>query len=61
MKQERIDINDSETKILLQIRKILKDIRYGYIQIIVQDSKPVQIDKVEKFRLDKQDAKEGGG
>jgi hypothetical protein len=57
MKESIVNFSDGETALLLQIKKLLKSIRYGYVQIIIQDSKPVQIDKVEKFRLDKQ----GGG
>ncbi|GAN33953.1 MAG: DUF2292 domain-containing protein [Candidatus Brocadia sp. AMX2] len=38
--------------ITTQILKALKGIQYGYVQITIQDSKVVQIDKTEKFRLD---------
>ncbi len=34
-----------------EIIKAIKGIRYGYVQIIVQDSKVVQIDKTQKTRL----------
>lgn len=33
------------------ILRALKGLRYGYVQIIVQDSKVVQIDRTEKTRL----------
>ena len=36
-----------------QILKALSELTHGSVQIIVQDSKIVQIDKVEKVRLDK--------
>ena len=36
-----------------QITKALKGLTHGSVQIIVQDSKVVQIDRVEKFRLEK--------
>jgi len=42
---------EEEGKITAQILKALKSIRYGYIQIVVQDAKVVQIEKVEKFRI----------
>jgi len=37
-----------------QILRAIKSVRYGYVQIVVQDSKVVQIDKTEKIRLDGQ-------
>jgi len=44
-----------DEKLLLQILKAIKSIRYGYIQITVQDGRVVQIDKTEKIRLGKED------
>ncbi|MDI6762630.1 MAG: YezD family protein [Thermodesulfobacteriota bacterium] len=46
----------NEEELLSQILKAIRSIRYGYVQIIVQDSKVVQIDKTEKIRLDKEDS-----
>lgn len=40
-------------KLINEIFKAVTDIRYGYVQIIIQDSKVVQIDKTEKIRLNK--------
>lgn len=40
-----------------QILRALSDLTHGSVQIIVQDSKIVQIDKVEKVRLSKQSTK----
>ena len=40
-----------EREILLEITGLMKNIKYGYIQITIQDGKVVQIDKTEKFRL----------
>ena len=34
------------------LRDALKDIRFGSIEIIIYDSKIVQIERKEKFRLD---------
>lgn len=53
MTQDIADFKENEKKLLLQILKALRSIRYGYVQIIVQDSKVVQIDKTEKIRFDK--------
>ncbi len=53
MVQDVVDFKENERELLLQILKALRSIRYGYVQIIVQDSKVVQIDKTEKVRFDK--------
>ncbi len=55
MVQDIADFKESEKKLLLQILEALRSIRYGYVQIVVQDSKVVQIDKTEKIRFDKED------
>ncbi|MGA6828464.1 YezD family protein [Nitrospira sp. NS4] len=34
------------------LRYALKEIRYGSIEIVIHDSKIVQIERREKFRLD---------
>ncbi len=44
----------ADEAIITQILRALKGIQYGYIQITVQDSRVVQIDKTEKVRLDGQ-------
>lgn len=38
---------------LKEILEAVKNIRYGYVQLTIQDSKIVQIEKTEKLRLDK--------
>lgn len=50
-----VEIGKEDEKLVIQILKSIKGIRYGYVQIVVQDSKVVQIDKTEKFRFDKED------
>ena len=56
MEKDLILFTREEEKLLSQILKALKSIRYGYVQITVQDPKVVQIDKTEKIRLDKRDS-----
>ena len=56
MDQDIIEFKESEKGLLFQILKALRSIRYGYVQITVQDSKVVQIDKMEKTRFDKTDS-----
>lgn len=51
-----VRISDSEKKdleahVLKEIINAIESIKYGYVQIIIQDSKVVQIDKMEKIRL----------
>lgn len=36
-----------------EVKRIVKEIKYGSITLIVQDGKVIQIDKTEKIRLDK--------
>lgn len=45
--------DESDEKIFLNLLKSIKSIEYGYIQIIIQNSQIVQIDKTEKIRLNK--------
>lgn len=57
--QEAIDITnlqDHEKKMLMNIFKAIKSIRYGSVEITIHDSKVVQIDKTEKMRFDRQDS-----
>ncbi|MEI8190362.1 MAG: YezD family protein [candidate division NC10 bacterium] len=37
--------------LLRQILAAIQGVRYGQVQIIIQDSRVVQIDKTEKLRL----------
>jgi hypothetical protein len=40
-----------ETQVVRMILRAIREIRYGSVQIVIQDSKVVQIEKVEKIRL----------
>lgn len=42
-------VNDA---IIKEIVEALKNLKYGYIQIVIHNSKIVQIDKTEKTRFD---------
>ena len=48
--------NKNEDVLIAHILKSVKSIQYGYIQLFVQDSKVVQIERTEKFRLDGQNS-----
>lgn len=49
----REDGQKEEDLLLKEILEAVKGIRYGYVQLTIQDSKIIQIDKTEKLRLDK--------
>lgn len=51
--------NIENKDLIKDIVQVIKSIRFGYIQIIVQDSKVVQIDKTEKIRLNGARFREG--
>ncbi|MCM8811780.1 MAG: YezD family protein [Candidatus Omnitrophica bacterium] len=48
------------TKLLDRILSAISSIRYGTVQIVIQDAKVIQIEKTEKIRLDKADQTPGG-
>lgn len=43
--------SDSEDLVLTQIRESLRNLRFGHVQIIVQDGVVVQIDRLERRRI----------
>jgi hypothetical protein len=46
------EINEQWSKNLeLRIRDALREIRYGTVTLVIQDSRVIQIDKSEKIRL----------
>jgi len=46
----RPDLSE-DGEIVRQIIEAVRSVRFGQVQIIIQDSRVVQIDKTEKFRL----------
>ncbi len=48
--QEKALTNEEEA-ILEEVLKALRQIKFGYIQLTIQDSKVVQIEKAEKQRF----------
>jgi hypothetical protein len=44
-------LTGEEQKVLLEVVKVLRRIQFGTILLVVQDSKVVQIELAEKFRL----------
>jgi hypothetical protein len=43
------------------LREALRTIRFGTVTLVVQDGKVIQIEKNEKFRLNKSDQIDGSG
>lgn len=44
-----IDLNETEEQIIRSVR----DLKYGTVEIVIHDSKIVQVEKSEKIRFDK--------
>lgn len=48
---------DELSRIEKELRRALSEIRYGSIEIVIQDSRVVQIELREKLRLDRGDGR----
>lgn len=42
---------EQEKEYLKQVDRLVKEVKYGTITIVIQDGKVIQIDKTEKIRL----------
>ena len=42
-----------EQTVLSEVLRAIRRVRHGYVQVIVQDGKAIQIDTMEKKRLDR--------
>lgn len=47
MKSEEKDVGD----LLEKLRKLISEVKFGNVTLIIQDGKVIQIDKTEKIRL----------
>jgi len=54
MEGTRTVLQEYEKKLLVNILKAIKCIRFGSVEITIHDAKVVQIDKTEKMRFDRQ-------
>jgi len=45
------ELQPEEAQVMRLILHAIREIRYGSVQIVIQDSKVVQIDKIERIRL----------
>ena len=54
---KKVSYEQSEQRTLPIIADLLRDIKYGHVQITIQDGRVVQTDKTEKFRFNVQKSK----
>lgn len=45
--------NDFNNEILRRIASAISGVRFGSVEVVIQDSRVVQIERKEKFRFDK--------
>lgn len=45
--------DNRESQVLAEVLRAVREIRHGCVQIVIQDSRVVQIDRTEKVRLSK--------
>lgn len=45
-------ISVEEAAVLEQVLQAVRQIKYGYVQVTIQDGKVIQIDRTEKKRFD---------
>jgi len=51
--------NESNDEILRRIASAISGVRFGSVEVVIQDSRVVQIERKEKFRFDKRSAGPG--
>jgi hypothetical protein len=51
--QDMTQVDQRERQVLQEVLQALRSVRHGYVQITLQDAKVVQIDTLEKKRLDR--------
>ena len=44
---------DTSDEIIRRIAQAISGVRYGSVEVVIQDSRVVQIERKEKFRFDK--------
>ncbi|HSP56545.1 MAG TPA: YezD family protein [Dehalococcoidia bacterium] len=49
---ETTAVSRREKEILAEVLRAIRRVGHGYVQVIVQDGKAIQIDTMEKKRLD---------
>lgn len=52
--ETRAPVSDAERAVLQEVLQAMRRVRFGSIEVIVQDGRVVQIDTTEKRRLDRE-------
>ena len=55
--QQKVPVSDGEAKWLELVVQNVKSLRYGVVEIVVHDSRVIQIEKTERVRLDKSEGR----
>jgi hypothetical protein len=45
--------SNTEQQVLIEVLRAIRKVQFGYVQVIVQDGQAIQIDTMEKKRLDR--------
>ena len=53
--QQKVPVSGGDAKWLELVFQNVKSLRYGVVEIVVHDSRVIQIEKTERVRLDKAD------
>ena len=53
MEEQPLATDPREQAVLQEVLRAIRKVRHGYVQIIVQDARVVQIDTLEKKRFDR--------
>jgi len=53
MEREAKDPTTTERVVLQEVLEAIRRVKHGFVQVIVQDGRAVQIDTMEKKRLDR--------
>ncbi len=48
--------NPREQEVLAEVLRAIRELRFGHVQVIVQDSRVIQIETLEKKRMDRPSA-----
>ncbi len=51
MSNKAEELTKEEAAVLREVLKALRQIKHGYVHLVVQDSRVIQIDKTEKVRF----------
>ena len=55
--QQKLPVSGSDAKWLELVVQNVKSLRYGVVEIVVHDSRVIQIEKTERVRLDKTESR----